>query len=133
LEGAQGWQRVISWSPDGKRLAIGAADGRLIVYDARSMSLEQVWQLTEMPQRWIREVTEVKWLEGGKKIVFKPSDGSTHMYDFEKNLKWKWGPGKKDQWRQGAWFSTVVVLEECELLGSVDQDGSFRLWKITHC
>lgn len=130
LEGRQGWQRVISWSPDGNRLAIGAADGRLVVYDARSMTLEQVWQLAMTPNRWIHEVTEIKWLEDGKKLLFKPSDGSTHMYDFKKNLKWKWGPGEKDKWRSGAWFSTSIVMEKRGLLGSVDQDGSFRIWKI---
>jgi WD40 repeat protein len=94
LQGTRGWQRSISWSPDGRRLAIGAADMRLIVYDARSMTLEQVWQLAEAPERRFREVTEVKWLEGGKKILFKPTDGNTQMYDFERNLKCKWGPGK---------------------------------------
>lgn len=130
IKGGQGWQRVISFSPDGERLAIGAADGRLIVYDARSMTLEQVWQLAPMHNRWIHEVTEIKWLEDGKRILFKLSDGSTRLYDFEKNLKWKWEPGEKDQWRSGTWFSTSVVLEGSGLFGSVDQDGSFRVWKI---
>jgi WD40 repeat protein len=130
LTGQRGWQRVIQWSPDGKRVAIGAADGRLVVYNVRVMTLEQVWQLAEMDGRWMREVTEVKWLQGGKKLLFKPSDGSIHMYDFELNRKWKWGPGESDGQGTGAWFNTVVVMEKRGLFASKDQDGSLRIWKI---
>jgi WD40 repeat protein len=130
LRGERGWQRVIRWSPDGKRVAIGAADGRLMVFNARAMTLEQVWQLAEMNGRWMREVTEVKWLEGGNKILFKPSDASIHMYDFELNRQWKWGPGDKDVWSPGAWFNTVVVMEKKGLFASKDQDGALRIWKI---
>ena len=128
LQGTRGWQRSISWSPDGGRLAIGAADMRLIVYDARSMALEQVWQLAETPERWICEVSEVKWLEGGRKILFRSTDGNTQMYDFERNLKCKWGPEEKEELGAGASFS-MVVMEKRGLFGIVDRDGAFRVWK----
>jgi WD40 repeat protein len=42
LKGERGWQSVVRWSLDGKRVAIGAADGRLMVFNARAMTLEQV-------------------------------------------------------------------------------------------
>lgn len=45
-------------------------------------------------------------------------------------MKWKWGPGEKDQWRLGTWFSTSVIMEDRGFLGSVDHDGSFRVWKV---
>lgn len=130
LGGANGWQRVISWSPDGGRLAIGAGDGRLVVYDAKSMTLDQVWQLGEMPQRYIREVSGAEWLAGGKRLLFTPSDGSVQMYDFEQNKKWKWAPGEKYEWMPGSWFNTLLVLEKRGLFGSKDQDGAYRIWKL---
>lgn len=130
LQGTSGWQRVISWSPDGSRLAIGAEDGRLVVYDASAMGLEQVWQLGEMDERWIREVTNAKWLDNSKRLMFTPMDGSVQMYDFETNKKWKWAAGEKDEWRFGAWFNTLVVLEGRRLFGSKDQDGTYRIWKL---
>jgi WD40 repeat protein len=33
LKEERGWQRVVRWSPDGKRVAIGAADRRLMVFN----------------------------------------------------------------------------------------------------
>jgi hypothetical protein len=94
------------------------------------MTLEQVWQLAEMPQRWILEVVEVKWLDGGSRILFKVLDGSTYMYDFERNKKWKWEPGGKDGWSPGVGLRGSVIMEARGLHGSVDIDGSFRIWEI---
>ncbi|CZR69488.1 uncharacterized protein PAC_19388 [Phialocephala subalpina] len=132
LKGTSGWQRVISYSPDGAKLAIGAADGRLVIYETKAMNLIQVWQLAEEKDsyRWVKEVTVIEWLDGGKRICWTPMDGSLHVYDFESNVKWKWGPGKDDSWRPGAWFNTLVVLESNGLIGSKDQDGAFRIWKL---
>lgn len=132
LVGKRGWQRVISYSPDGKKLAIGAAEGRLVVYDTKAMTLAQLWQLSQKDgsTRWLKEVTVIEWLGSGKRICWKPSDGSLQMYDFESNLKWKWGTGNEDKWRSGMWFNTVIVLEETGLIGSLDQDGAFRMWEI---
>jgi hypothetical protein len=76
--------------------------------------------LGKRPQRFICEVTEIKWLDGRKKILFKPSNGSTQMYNFDKNEKWKWGPSEKDQWRPGGWFSTSIVIGKIELFGNID-------------
>tara|TARA_R110002060_G_scaffold22930_4_gene31088 strand:+ start:51 stop:1373 length:1323 start_codon:yes stop_codon:yes gene_type:complete len=129
LEGTVGWQRHIAWSPDGSRLAIGAADGRLVVYDARSMTVEQVWQLGDKPQ-WIREVSGGVWVNGGRRLLFTPMDGSVILYDFKTNEKWKWAAGEKDQWRFGSWFNTLIVMEKRRLFGSKDQDGSYRIWKL---
>ena len=129
LQGHRGWPRAISWSPDGNGLAIGAADGRLDFYDARSLTLEQVWQLAKVPERIILEVTEVRWTGGGRKILFTPTDGSVQMYDFETNKKMQWGPGEHQPFVSSSWFS-LVFMEKSGLLGSVDPDGSFRIWKV---
>lgn len=131
LQGIKGaWQRVINFSPDGKSLAIGAQDGRVVVYDTNALALRQVWQLGDVPQRWIREVSAIKWLDGGKRILFKPNNGSVQMYEFASNRKWKWAAGEKDEWRMGAYHNGLVILEKRGLFGSVDQDGSLRIWKI---
>jgi hypothetical protein len=83
-----------------------------------------------MNGRWMREVMEVKWLEGGNKLLFSPSDGSIYMYDFELNRQWKWRPGDKDVWSPGAWFNMMVVMEKRGLVAGKDQDGTFRIWKV---
>lgn len=92
-----GWQRVLSWAHDERKLALGATDGSLVVCDAASMEVEQVWQVAEERQGYISndEVTEIGWLQNAKRILFQRSDRSTHMYDFERNLKWQWGSGEK--------------------------------------
>ncbi|PVH78120.1 WD40 repeat-like protein [Cadophora sp. DSE1049] len=130
LEGTTGWQRHIAWSPDGSRLAIGAADGRLVIYDTRSMTIEQVWQLGDQPMKWVREVSGAVWLDGGQRLLFTPMDGSVLLYDFKTNEKWKWTAGKEDEWRSGMWFNTLTVMERRRLFGSKDQDGSYRIWKL---
>ncbi|KAH7412794.1 quinon protein alcohol dehydrogenase-like superfamily [Cadophora sp. MPI-SDFR-AT-0126] len=130
LEGTTGWQRHIAWSPDGSRLAIGAADGRLVIYNARSMTIEQLWQLSDQPMKWVREVAGAVWLDGGQRLLFTPMDGSVLLYDFGTNEKWRWGAGEKDEWRSGMWFNTLTVMEKRRLFGSKDQDGSYRIWKL---
>ncbi|KAH8805354.1 WD40-repeat-containing domain protein [Xylogone sp. PMI_703] len=131
LHGIKGaWQRVITFSPDGKHLAIAAADGRLVVYETNALTLRQVWQLGNVPRRWIQEVSAIKWLNGGKRILFKPNNGSVQMYDFISNRKWKWAAKESDKWRMGAFSHGLIVLENKGLFGSVDQDGSLRIWKI---
>lgn len=89
LNRTTGWQRVISYSPDGTKLAIGAADGRLVVYETNAMSLIQVWQPAKEQNgyRWDKDVTGIKWLEEGRRICWKTMNGSLHMYDFESNVK----------------------------------------------
>ncbi|KAF8854744.1 WD40 repeat-like protein [Acephala macrosclerotiorum] len=110
-----GWQRVISYSPDGTKLAIGAADGRLVVYETNAMSLIQVWQPAKEQNgyRWDKDVTGIKWLEEGRRICWKTMNGR-----------------KDDTWRPGAWFNTLVVLESSGLIGSKDQDGALRIWEL---
>ncbi len=88
--------RVLSQSPDTRSIAIGARDRRLVIFNAQTTAIDQVWQLANSTERNVREVTEIKWLKGGKKIVFKPGDGSIKMYDFEQNIKQKWGLGPHD-------------------------------------
>ncbi|KAK0121781.1 hypothetical protein ONS95_010064 [Cadophora gregata] len=129
LEGTKGMQRHIAWSPDGIRLAIGAMNGRLIVYDARSMTVEQVWQLGDQ-STWVHDVCEAVWLDNGQRLLFSPMDGSVLMYDFKTNEKWKWVAGEKDEWRPGSWLNTLDVMEKRRLFGSKDQDGSYRIWKL---
>jgi hypothetical protein len=61
------------------------------------MTLTQIWQFARKneSQRWLKEVTEIKWLDNGIRICWKAMDASLHMYDFESKVKWKWGQGRR--------------------------------------
>lgn len=128
LQGFMGWSRTMAWSPDGQYLAAGAEGGKLIVFNPHTTATEQVWQLNNT-KRYI-EVSDVTWLQCGKKLAFKPGDGGFEMYDYGHNKKWGWGPGPNDQCMQGFWAKTIVVINKKGWVGSVDQDGALRFWDL---
>ncbi|OCL10021.1 WD40 repeat-like protein [Glonium stellatum] len=96
-----GWPRTVKWSPDGEMLAAGSYNSKLMVFKPHRNAITQTWQVKGHNRNEINEVADVTWLQDGKKLAFKPGDGGLEIYDFEENLKWKWGPGSNDMWRQG--------------------------------
>ena len=115
-----GFPRSLSWSPDGKMLAAGSDDGKLMVMELAANRVLQVWEWTEV---FYAEVSDVAWQ--GSRLVFKDGEAGLQVYDFEKNEKWRWGPGEGDQWRYGSYFGTAIAIKG--LIGSLD-DGVVRLW-----
>lgn len=53
----------------------------------RDVAVIQEWKQTDATQAVVEEIT---WLENGKKLAYH-IEGLLKVYDFEKNLKYRWG------------------------------------------
>ena len=73
-------------------------------------------------------ISSVRYLPGGKKIAYKTSgDNGLELYDFEKNLKWRFAPDRKQNVVGGGGF---FLLPKQGLIASVDGDA-IRIWKLS--
>ncbi|KAF2682998.1 WD40 repeat-like protein [Lentithecium fluviatile CBS 122367] len=115
------WIRQVSFSADSKFLATGAY-GKIVIYSFPSLEIVQTWEIED--QGW--EISELLWLEGTKRIAYRIL-GGLEMYDFETNLKYRWGPGEMDHWGGGRGPSGVVKSRGW--IGGMDSDAKERFWK----
>lgn len=132
------WCRTLDWSPDGKQIVVGCQGlGRVVVFDFKGQKVVQQRVLStadspELLQRFgmsYLEVRSARYLDGGRKIVFKVgSDDGVEVYDFVENRKWRFAPeqGLDRGWASGGSF---VVLKEKGMIVSVDTDA-VRFWKV---
>lgn len=87
------------------------------------MTVVQTWQ-TEEGRRG-NEVRDLIWLDGGKKIAYH-NGPSLELYDFEKNLKYRWGPDDLDHY--ASYYLGVFVIKSKGWIGSLDGDQKVRFW-----
>lgn len=93
-----------------------------------------------MVQRWeaedvslSTEINSLTWLDGGSKIAYRNLFG-LEMYDFEKNLKYRWGPTTlpANDWdhldEYVGWGFKTFVLKKRGWIGTVDGDHKVRFW-----
>ena len=85
-----------------------------------------------MAQRWevedfssSTEVHSLTWLDGGNKIAYHNFDG-LEMYDFEKNLKYRWGPEAPGSYF--GWDQKVFLVKNKNWIGTIDADHKVRFW-----
>ncbi|KAJ4292588.1 hypothetical protein N0V90_009251 [Kalmusia sp. IMI 367209] len=124
IEGFGSWVRTLQWSPDSKYIA-GGSFGQVLVYSLAQNKVVQYWALASQ-ENW--EVVDVTWLEGGKRIAYRVQ-GALEMYDFDSNLKYKWGPGEGDTWLNGFNVAGTFQLKKKGWIGGFDWDHSVRFWK----
>jgi WD40 repeat protein len=72
LKGHTGKVHSVSWSPDGKRLATGSADGTVKVWDA-SAGRELL--------AYTGKVTSVSWSPDSKRLALGSSDGTAKVWE----------------------------------------------------
>lgn len=131
------WNRHLDWNPDGKQLVIGSQKlGGVVIFDVKSQSLvqERVLSTRKSPELLQRmgsrylEVSEVRYVDGGRKIAFKCAcDDGLEVYDILENRKWRFAPVQGlDRGRSSGKF---VVLEEKMMIASIDADA-VRFWKV---
>lgn len=118
------WCRSAEWTSDSSLLATGDY-GHILIYD---MSSHQILQNWEMEDRWNWEISNMAWLEGKKQITYRIT-GGLELYDFETNLKYRWGPGDMDRYNGGS--GPTFLLKKKGWIGGVEADVKVRFWKYT--
>lgn len=118
------WVRHAEFSPDGEYLAAGEY-GLLLVYRVSDKAVVQRW---EMEDRNTFETHEISWQEGRKRLVYRTT-GGLEMYDFETNLKYRWGPGDLDHYAYGSPVGSTFVLKKKGFIGGTESDQIIRFWK----
>ncbi|KAF2117916.1 WD40-repeat-containing domain protein [Lophiotrema nucula] len=118
----QDWVRTIEYSPDGKYLATGEY-GYIRIYKTSDWSVVQTWEAEDRDQ-W--EIYQLAWLDGGKRLTYRALHG-VEVYDFETNLKYRWGPGDFDHSNSGT--DSTWLVKSKGWIGGVKGDLSIGLWK----
>lgn len=74
-------------------------------------------------------VRKVQFLDGGRMLVFRTSEGTVEIYDFESNLKQQFTRREEDKIDKFP-VSGVVVSNDSRFLVVPDADGILRLWDL---
>ncbi|KAF2713787.1 WD40 repeat-like protein [Pleomassaria siparia CBS 279.74] len=131
----EGWCRSISWHPDGQHLALCCG---LEVYvwhpfDGPNGSISQDFQLHEDNSRALTGVSEVKWIDDGRKLVVIVSDGSKFVWDAQLHSKelFKRPGGQEVAHSTGFYFISDEGRNMGDMYLSVDGDGIVRYWRVS--
>jgi WD40 repeat protein len=89
FKGFRRWTRSLDWSLDGKLLAVGGSESKLCVLDPYTGEQKMRWSLKfDNPlMRGFAELRGVRFVDGGRKSMFRTGEGSTEVYDFINNSK----------------------------------------------
>lgn len=119
------WSRIAEWSPDSELVA-GGSSGRIVVYSLKEKKTIQVWQ-DEDP--WNSQIRVLNWFgeSNSKKLAYR-AQGGLEIYDFETNLKYRWGPGDFDHWSGSG--SSTFILKDKGWIGGEEADLTMRFWKL---
>ncbi|KAJ4304786.1 hypothetical protein N0V90_000314 [Kalmusia sp. IMI 367209] len=126
IDGFPLWVRTVEWSPDGKLLALGG-DSQIQVYSMDEGKVVQTWQ--QETTTGVGEVDDVAWFGGGSKLAYRVNAG-LEVYDFDTNLKYRWGPNEGDEFILGDNFGRTFILEERGWIGGFDNDHAARFWEL---
>ena len=131
FDGFHHWARSIAWSPDGTMLACGADRSELRIWDPYTGKERMLWCLAfedHLMSRFVA-VRGVQFVDGGRKLVSRVSEGSVQVYDFESNLKQQFTRRKEDKIEKFS-DSKAVVSSDSTFLVVLDADGVLRLWDL---
>ncbi|CAG9982916.1 unnamed protein product [Clonostachys byssicola] len=118
------WVRTASWTSDSKFIAVGTY-GIVQVYSMDEQKVIQRWQ-TEDPRF---ESWELFWIEeeSGLKLAYRITAG-LEVYDFESNLKYRWGPHAYAQYNGGGSGDDTALIKSRGWIGGCDADGDVRFY-----
>jgi len=107
-----------TWSPNGEYLAFCAYNRMIRVARMSDLTIVQEW----LAQDYL-SIEMLSWLEDGQ-LAWRVG-GGLEVYDFEKNLKYRWGPDEFDHFTSSR---KVFVSGDRKLIGGVDGDQKVRFW-----
>ena len=125
------WVRNIEYSPDGKLLALGGFDW-VIVIRTSDYATVQEWRVDYGDIILVNEVLNLEWYDNGNKLRWSYASGS-EMYDFETNLKYRWGPDENDETSPPGWFTPTTKwfpFPNLGWFGNYDSDATVRIWPL---
>lgn len=117
------WVRDVEWSANGKYIAAGGW-GQINIHEMPQGKVLQNWGMEDR-KSW--EVESLRWLENDKRLVYRTTAG-VEMYDFDTNLKYRWGPGNLDHYTPRNSLGALFVLQNKRRTGSLESDRNVRLW-----
>ncbi|KAI1263468.1 hypothetical protein F5Y18DRAFT_429156 [Xylariaceae sp. FL1019] len=121
-----GWIRYAAWSSNSKLLALGSY-GLIQVWDVAQQKVVQRW---EMEKQTDYESYDLTWIEAesGLKLAYRTTAG-LEVYDFESNLKYRWGPDDFAQYDASGSGEGAYVIESKGWIGGADADQNVRFYK----
>ncbi len=114
LEGHQQKVGIIAWSPDGKMLASGSADGTIKLWNEDGKELKTFKHNS-------RDVYSVAWSPDSKMLAFGSRDGTIKLWNKD-GQELKMLKGHKDEVLSVAWSPNGKIL------ASGSRDGTIKLW-----
>lgn len=131
FDGFHDWARSMDWSPDGTMLACGGNGSELRIWDPYTGEERMRWclQFEDRLMNRFATVRKVQFLDGGRMLVFRTSEGTVEIYDFESNLKQQFTRSEEDKIDKFP-VSGVVVSNDSRFLVVPDADGILRLWDL---
>ncbi|KAI0187019.1 WD40-repeat-containing domain protein [Astrocystis sublimbata] len=126
FKGFGDWVRTASWTSDSKLLAVGSY-GLIEVISIQDQKVVQRW---ESEDRTKFEAWNLYWIEteSGLKLAYRETAG-LEMYDFETNLKYRWGPDDYAQYNGGGSGDGTYALKSKGWIGGRDADQSVRFYE----
>jgi WD40 repeat protein len=121
--GAGEWIRSAAWSPDGQYLATGS-QGKVLVWKFPEAQVVQNYTVESSD-----EINGLVWLEDGKQLSYRLLGGGLEVYDFDTNLKYRFGPTELDHYGNGVSTGSTHVLKSKGWIGGIDSDSKVRFWK----
>ena len=137
LEGNRGTITVLSYSPDGKYLAVGDTDRKIMVYDTKTHEIEF--------NQWVfhsARVNSIAWSANSKYAVSGALDRDIYVWSVEKPMKYIAIKGKRSllvgrvasmifvgAHQEGV--SGVAFLDEMTIV-STGSDACVKTWSIVH-
>jgi hypothetical protein len=125
------WVRTVEWNADASLLALGGY-GWIRILRTSDLSLVQEWEVDIEKFGSQDETTYLRWFDNDTKLRWSYLNG-TEMYDFENNLKYRWGPGEDDPPPPDNWVLTAgnwFPVQEKGWFGNSDSDSKIRVWEL---
>jgi hypothetical protein len=95
------------------------------------LTIVNEWRVNDAVVEPLEEAAYLHWFDNDTKIRWNYIN-ATEVYDFEKNLKYRWGPGEDDL-PDPNWILLTrdwYPVKEKGWFGNFDSDSKMRVWPL---